>query len=52
MTFQNSKTDCQGVGLQAICNVDVPEFRLLRLPPPPAEPAAEVRAYSRHFFLV
>lgn len=35
MTFQNSKTDCQGVGLQAICNVDVPEFRLLSLPPPP-----------------
>lgn len=33
MTFQNSKTDCQGVRLQAICNVDVPEFRLLNLPP-------------------
>lgn len=45
MTFQNSKTDCQGVGLRAICNVDVPEFRLLSLsPPPPAEPAVEVRA--------
>lgn len=28
MTFQNSKTDCQGVRLQAICNADVPEFRL------------------------
>lgn len=54
MTFQNSKTDCQGVGLRAICNVDVPEFRLLSLSPPPRPNRRWrcVRAYSRHFFLV